>query len=466
MLGDLLGSPTRRRLLKSLVGVGSLPVLGSLANDHLREGSALDSEVDVSPENVVSGEATKTTKRVAKPTKFDSSTANHQRHWLYDGAFPGPEIRVREGTALAVMVKNKLDRKTTVHWHGLPVPNAMDGVPGVTQDPIAPGGMMTYEFETAPAGTYLYHSHVGLQMDRGLVGPLVVESPTPDVEYDRDYTVFLDDYLARDPPSYADNPHVPQYDAFTVNGGFSDDPVTFDVAEGDRVRFRLVNGGSATTFRVGLGGHGFDVTHADGWRVKSVTADAVEIGPGERFDVVVTMDDPDRWALEARPVNANSVGSPGPARAIVEYRSSSGGDPTDPEFTGDPVTWRDLQSVGPFDGVSGTPGRTYDLTLERGREPRAWTIDGQQYPDADPLPVQPGEHVRIRLSNRSDVAHPMHLHGHFFRVGDAIKDTVLVGPRERVELDFLATNPGKWLFGCHNEYHRESGMARVVTYER
>ncbi len=99
------------------------------------------------------------------------------------------------------------------------------------------------------------------------------------------------------------------------------------------------------------------------------------------------------------------------------------------------------------------------------QEPGAWTIDGQAYPDADPLAIGEGEYVRVRMVNRSPAIHPMHLHGHFFQVGDAVKDTVLVPPHGgQITFDFLADNPGDWLFHCHNVYHLERGMARVFEY--
>ena len=97
------------------------------------------------------------------------------RTWMYDGRFPGPEIRVAEGERLRLSLENRLPEGTTIHWHGIPVPNEMDGVPGLTQEPIAPGETFEYEFDAAPGGTYMYHSHVGLQIDRGLIAPLIIQ---------------------------------------------------------------------------------------------------------------------------------------------------------------------------------------------------------------------------------------------------------------------------------------------------
>lgn len=114
--------------------------------------------------------------------------------------YPAPEIRIREGEVLRVTLANELPEPTTIHWHGIPLPNPMDGIPEVTQPPVAPGSSFVYEFRAAPAGSYLYHSHFGLQLDRGLTGPLIVEEVTSHISWDREYTVFLDDFLPGEPP--------------------------------------------------------------------------------------------------------------------------------------------------------------------------------------------------------------------------------------------------------------------------
>jgi len=112
---------------------------------------------------------------------------------------PGPELRVGEGETLRISLENGLSEGTTIHWHGVPVPNPMDGVPDVTQAPVSSDETFEYEYEASPAGTYVYHSHVGLQLDRGLYGPLIVEEESSHVEYDREYTLQLDDYLGEEP---------------------------------------------------------------------------------------------------------------------------------------------------------------------------------------------------------------------------------------------------------------------------
>jgi FtsP/CotA-like multicopper oxidase with cupredoxin domain len=391
---------------------------------------------------------------------------------MYEGEFPGPELRVQEGDVLSVELTNDLQDETTIHWHGIPVPNPVDGVPNVTQDPIASGETFTYTFRAEPAGTYFYHSHVGLQLDRGLLGPLIVEEREPHVEYDREYVVVVDDYLLGEPELPSDGGMGggggmmgdvrPPYDGLLINGRLPENPQTFDVTEGERVRLRFVNAGSATVFGVQIAGHEMTVTHADGRPVEPVNVDSFAFGAGERYDVVIEATNPGTWAVQANALDGNEP----PARAVVEYESASGGSPQSPSSASNRLQYGDLQAISSLDGVSGEPDRTFDLTLSRGRgQSYTWTIDGQAYPDADPLQVRPDEHVRIRMTNQSPVIHPMHLHGHFFQVGDAIKDTVMVpGHRGQVTIDFHADNPGRWLFHCHNLYHLDAGMARVVRY--
>nr|WP_305882891.1 multicopper oxidase family protein [Halobellus rarus] len=427
------------------------------------------STVSVEPDTSVSLTAASGTIRPAPET----STTN----WMYEGQFPGPELRVQEGDVLSVDLTNDLRAETTIHWHGVPVANPMDGVPNVTQDPVASGDTFTYTFRAEPAGTYFYHSHVGLQLDRGLLGPLIVEERDPHVEYDREYVVVIDDYLPGEPKLPSDGGMGgggmgggggmmgdvrPSYEGLLINGRLPEDPPRFEVAEGERVRLRFVNAASATVFGVRIAGHEMTVTHADGRPVEPVDVDSFVFGAGERYDVVIEATNPGTWALQADALDGNEP----PARAVVEYESADGEGPQRPSSASNRLQYGDLQAISSLDGVSGEPDRTFDLTLSRGRgQSYTWTIDGQAYPDADPLRIRPGEHVRIRMTNQSPVVHPMHLHGHFFQVGDAIRDTVIVpGRRGQVTIDFHADNPGRWLFHCHNLYHLDAGMARVVRY--
>jgi FtsP/CotA-like multicopper oxidase with cupredoxin domain len=258
---------------------------------------------------------------------------------------------------------------------------------------------------------------------------------------------------------------IPDYLALLVNGRPADDPPTFDVRRGERVRIRLLNPSGATTYRVAIAGHRMQVSHADGRPVKPVEVDALEIGMGERYDVIVEASNPGAWVIAAAPLQ----GSPAPARAILRYvdaRSTSTDGAELPEGLrrGQLLGLEDLDAVEP-DESAPSPPHEVDLVLSGGMMSSTWTIGGQAYPDADPIEIRRGERVRFRMRNMSMALHPMHLHGHFFRVGRAWKDTVLVPPRMgEVSFTFTADNPGRWFFHCHNAYHMEMGMAREVRY--
>lgn len=391
--------------------------------------------------------------------------------YLYNGQYPGPELRVSEGDTVRVVVENDLPESTTVHWHGQfqSGTNDMDGVPGLTQSPIAPGETYVYEFEATPAGTHWYHSHVGLQLDRGLYGPLVVEPAETHVAFDREYTVLLDDYLAGEPEMvYADTamgqlPVAPGYDAMLVNGRSPASPPEFTVEAGERVRFRLINAAATTNFSVYLAGHRLTVTHTDGLPVEPTEVDVVPMGMGERYDVVVEADNPGAWQLEAVPFGGVQSGVDVTAQAVVRYE---GADP-DADLGTQPVEervleLRDLESPGLADQPA-DPGRELALQLRPGDD--AWAIDARSAPSGDPLVVEEDERTRFAVVNRSPMSHPVHLHGHHFRVGDVLKDTVVVpGHGSGRALSFDADNPGDWLFHCHHLYHHVSGMSRVVEY--
>lgn len=409
--------------------------------------------------------------------------------WGYEGGVPGPEIRVQEGDTLRVRVRNDLPENTTVHWHGLPVESAMDGVPGLSQRPIGPGEEFVYEFVVPGAGTYMYHSHVGLQLDRGLYGPLVVEPKKEDLDFDREYTLAFDDWL--DGVSGTPEDAFAQLQSsggtmmggmesgdlscplYLVNGRPPEDPETLEVREGERVRLRLVNPSADTVFRFAAAGHRLTVTHADGQPVEPVAVDALRLGMGERYDVILEADNPGVWQLAAAP-----EGKDGLARTLLRYRGNEGEAPPAelrPEGLGGRLlSYADLKSTVewsfPEEDFLRGPDRVRQLELAGGHGEYVWAIDGQLYPDADPLEVREGEWVRYELLNRSMMAHPMHLHGHFFQIQNGtgrgpIKDTALVEPHMgRLAFDFVADNPGDWFFHCHNAYHMEAGMARVVSY--
>ena len=462
------------------------------------------------------------------PTRSDGSTAGTIREYTieaveaelelagrrvrtftYGGQVPGPELRVREGETLRVLLENRLPEPTTIHWHGIPVPNAMDGVPDITQPAVPPGERFLYEFTVPVPGTYFYHTHVGVQLDRGLAGALIVEPGREELAYDREVVLVLDDWLdgiagtpeealrqlvgaghgghgghgmghgtmpggsmpgmgtmpgmtgtGGEPPEVEPDLVYPFY---LVNGRPPEHPFEFVGKRGDVLRLRLVNAASATIFRVVLAGHRLVVVQADGQPIEPLEGDALRIGMGERYDLLVRLDNPGIW-----PLVAWAEGTDRAAQAVLRYEGESGRVPvsvTRPrELAGELV--HGLRCRARSAGTLFVPDVERPIVLGGGMGRYVWTIDGQAYPAAEPIRVQRGQRVRFRLQNMTMMPHPMHLHGHFFRMGESaqapLRDTVLVDPMQEVAMDWIAENPGRWAFHCHHLYHQETGMMRIV----
>jgi FtsP/CotA-like multicopper oxidase with cupredoxin domain len=215
--------------------------------------------------------------------------------WCYDGQVPGPEIRARQGDRLRIEFTNQLSDDTTVHWHGIRLPNGMDGVPHLTQEPVPPGGTFVYEFELPDAGTFWFHPHSRSweQVERGLAGALIVEEPTP-VAVDRDVVWLLDDWrlqrdgsISPDFGSLQDTTHAGRIgNTPTVNGRLRE---TFALRAGERIRFRLINAANGRIFGLEFTGHRSKVVALDGHPVEPHDpADGrVVLGPGQRVDLIV-----------------------------------------------------------------------------------------------------------------------------------------------------------------------------------
>ncbi|MFZ6029216.1 MAG: multicopper oxidase family protein [Chloroflexota bacterium] len=223
--------------------------------------------------------------------------------YTYNGTVPGPLIRVTEGDRVRIVVANQLPAPTTVHWHGVDVPNAMDGVSGMTQAPIQPGETFTYEFTAKPAGTFWYHSHHegDVQVAAGLYAPFIIDPKTPETDPpDVDITLMISEWLFKDGHTYAAMPMSgmePNY--FTLNGKAFPATQTLDIQKGQRVRLRLIATGQFI-HPMHLHGLPFRITATDGHPVPAaaqLTKDTVSIAPGERYDVEFVATEPGQWML-------------------------------------------------------------------------------------------------------------------------------------------------------------------------
>ena len=430
------------------------------------------------------------------PEKFPKTEV-----WSYNGRVSGPEIRVRQGDRLRVIVENGLDEETTVHWHGVRVPNAMDGVPHLTQKPVSPGGIFTYEFPAVDAGTYWYHPHQRSfeQVGRGLYGPLIIEEPEP-IRVDRDLTWMLDDWrITRTGQIRGDfgNRHDISHNGrvgniVTINGR---EPDTFAVRRGERIRLRLINAANARIFALDFAGHDPRIIALDGQPVVPHAPDGgmVVLGPAMRADIILDMTGKDasrhtvtdRFYKDLEFPLIDLVYGAAPLRETPhDWPVDLPANPLSEPVVADAVRHDVVFNGGMMGGMvmREMGGRMGGDASGRGPMPmsgmmhadKVWFVNGVAAEGhvMDPMLVlaRGRSHV-ISMTNATAWHHPIHLHGHSFRVlsrnGRPTRhrewqDTVLMAPREKIEIALVADNPGDWMFHCHILEHQAAGMMGVV----
>ncbi len=432
--------------------------------------------------------------------------------WTYGGTLPGREVRLQQGRRVRIRVDNALPEPTSIHWHGIRLRNAADGVPGLTQEEIAPGASFLYDFTPPDAGTFFLHSHQGMQLDRGLYAPLIVDARREELSYDREAILVLDDWLdglrgtpdkqlaelkgggmnmgamggsgpagggagrhttlGGSPPGPDDLAQLANlmeqrkvdvgdvtYPMFLINGRPPEDPVQVVARKGDRVRLRLINAAADTTFCFFVEGRPLTITHTDGMPIEHVRTDALVLGMAERYDVLVDLGSADSQRIVALPLGKQG-------RAVGVLRRS--GSTTKALSASAPVavpervaSYTDMRDPAQPAALTDVRETRLDLGF---KGPYEWTIGGQAFPKADVIEAARGQAQRFVMRNTTTMPHPMHLHGHSFRPagGGPLKDTILVLPKREVAVEWVADNPGTWAFHCHNAYHMEAGMFRKV----
>ena len=520
-----------------------------------------------------------------------------------NGGVPGPVLEFTEGDVARIHVHNRLDVGSSVHWHGLLLPNAEDGVPNLTFPGIAPNSTFTYEFPLIQAGTYWYHSHSGLQEQRGVYGAIVIHPRGPErVPADREIVAVLSDWTNERPDRvmgllksgnewYAIERNTNQsvwgalrrgrivdflrrewqsmpeneisdvaYDAFLINGKRDH---RIPAEPGETIRLRIVNAGAASYFYVQFAGGPMTIVAADGLDVEPVSQDRFLIAIAETYDVIVTV--PERGAYEFRATAQDGSGhvglvigegdltlapevprpnyyinsmNSGYLRSMWRSAIDVGGDVTvtpadrsaeddshaghamhgmdqdlaaepdphahhrghasdgaatnatddsksmdmpmgghghmhmaEPQPGRPPTPYPELRSVHDTEITGARPTRTVELNLTGDMERYVWSMNGHILRPSNTIRIQRGERVRFVLSNRTMMNHPMHLHGHFFRVLNGqgerspLKHTVDMAPMTTTVIEFDANEEKDWFFHCHVLYHMKGGMARVVHYE-
>jgi len=350
----------------------------------------------------------------------------------FDGATPGPVLRVKRGRELKATLVNELAEPTTIHWHGVRLPNAMDGVPHLTQMPIAPGASFDYRFVPPDSGTFWYHAETAEQLVRGLCGALIVEETEP-VDVDRDIVLMLGDWRLN-AEGGIDASGGRQLSA---NGA----PVAdIAVKSNERLRLRLINAAMSRIMVLRLDRHRAFVVAIDGQPAEIFPArdGRVLLAPGNRIDLMV---DASLEPGTIAPIVAETEAAPVTVARLVYDRAA--GPRTAPRPDPKPL-----------------PANPLPMRMDFGSAlKQELSVDGQPT-DTDLgarlFSVKRGRTVMLALSNRTKLPYVAHLHGHHCRMLDRLDDgwkpfwldTVLVPPGQTIRVAFVADNPGKWRVRC------------------
>jgi len=417
--------------------------------------------------------------------------------WGFNGSVPGPVLRYAKGSQVDLHVVNRLPQPTTVHWHGLRVPNAMDGVPQVTQAPIEPGASFDYRFTAVDSGTYWYHPHQSSfeQVPRGLHGAFIVDEERP-LAVDREVIWVLADLkLDERNAQVEDYGRVQDFgnkgrhgNVFTINGHAAGAGRRLELRPNERVRLRLINTASARIYRLEFGGHTPWVVAYDGQGVPPhpVPDGLLFLAPGQRTDLVLDGSASpkaryaitDRRAIHTEIAHITYAGRPVRAKPLGPPAALESNHLTEPKLEG--ATEHFLMFEGGEGGmpaiaaVDGKPMKVEEIRHQHGL---TWSMNyTAQHEHAmmhDPLfYMRIGEHVHLKMINNTLFEHPMHMHGHFFQVlahNDRPnpmrewRDTVMLGPQGSCDIAFVAENPGEWMFHCHILDHAAGGMMGTVV---
>jgi len=520
-------------------------------------------------------------------------TGKDRRAMKINGGIPGPTLRFKEGDVARIYVTNQMDCETSVHWHGLLLPNYYDGVPYLTTPPIEPGETQEYVFPLIQSGTYWYHSHTMLQEQSGLYGSIVIEPKENKLEYDSDLVLLLSDWTDENPMYVLKNlkrrnewysikrktvvpvakaiaegglgallkfwmQRMPgadiadvYYSAFLTNGAQQKEYPQFK--PGEKVRVRMINGSASSYYWLTFGGLAPMLVSADGIDVVPVKHEKTLFAIAETYDFIVTI--PESGKLEIRATSMDGAGSTSaflgsgdvvsatevtkpdyvkimkamakmkmkmgapamvyrPSKKYAKKRMDKFGmkmksEKNSMEMGGmggmnmdmhsghgkakDAMPSMDMKmdidpaladaGMGPDQGYdflkaleptaykSDTAAREIELVLNGNMWRYVWSMNGKILAEDAQIKIDQNEVVRITLKNLTMMNHPMHLHGHFFRVINKngeyspLKHTVSVAPMQTITIEFEANEYGDWFFHCHVLYHMMGGMARVFSYD-
>jgi FtsP/CotA-like multicopper oxidase with cupredoxin domain len=411
---------------------------------------------------------------------------------------PGPVLKMREGMPVTVEVVNDTDVPEQVHWHGLLLPSELDGADEEGTPPVPPHGRRRYQFTPRPAGTRWYHTHTMAMTDlhrgsyTGQFGFLMVESGGDAGRYDQEVYLALRDWEPYFTHEALDtdeqNQKFPQPERpavldtrpnglevgaalYSINDKALGAGEPIRVKMGDRVLMHLLNASAIENRTIALPGHQFNVIALDGNPVRTPgQADQILIGPGERVDAYVEMNRPGVWILGAPEDDIRNAG----LGVVIEYANQR----RQPQWVApDKLSW-DYTKFGAASPPSagGPPAEVIDMVFEK--VPRgmgdfnSFRVNGKEYPHDREFVLKQGTRYRLVFRNRTDDAHPLHLHRHLFEIVEiygkatsgVIKDTVIVPLYGRAMVEFVADQPGLTLFHCHIQHHMDMGFKALFRY--
>ncbi|WP_144140817.1 multicopper oxidase family protein [Paraburkholderia sp. BCC1884] len=417
-------------------------------------------------------------------------------------------VFLNPGESFSVALINGLNEPTIVHWHGQTPPSNQDGVDQFGIAALGSGEQRIYNFPARP-GTHWMHSHVGFQAQDLLAAPLIVRTNDEVRSDTQEVTVFLEDFLFRDPNAVmaslqelnqsgqSDNasqsamPGMSEmkpmdmssqspngrmdfndvnFDAYLANNRTLSDPDIIRVEHGGRVRLRVINGAASTNFHVDLGSLRGTVVAVDGDAVKPLLGSRFGLAMAQRIDIIVELPK----GSGVWPIVAVREGERDQTGVILASTGAKVNKlPNKASRSAGPVAFQQEMQLSALTPLADRPvDASHTLMLKGSMHPYSWSINGKQWPERDTVKVRAGQRVAITFHNMTMMSHPMHLHGHHFQViafngkafPGAMRDTILVPPMTKVTIAFDADNPGQWLLHCHNDYHMAAGMMTDVAY--
>lgn len=411
------------------------------------------------------------------PAEIEIAARRTVKTTAYNGSAPGPFLRFREDQRVTVEIFNDTKDPELLHWHGLFLPPEVDGSAEEGTPLIPPKTSRRYSFVARPAGTRWYHTHMPakLNLNRGTYtgqfGMVYIEPKNDPGRYDAEVPLLLHEW---EPYLSGEEGGVEEvsYKLYSVNGRALGHGDPIRVREGQRVLFRILNASATLKHDLAFAGHQFTVIAMDGNPVPAPRAvDVLSLGPAERIDAVVTMNSPGVWILGEvdDPMRNRGLG------IVVEYENRNDAPqwnaprktPWDYTIFGDPSSASKQAPAGQIEVIPMVFTRKFVAKwLEH------WMINGKEFPKTDPILVRENRRYRLRFDNRSDDAHPVHLHRHTFELKDVagtstsgiLKDVVVVPGMKTVEVELLANHPGETLFHCHNQQHMDFGFMAMMHY--